>query len=576
MAEPTRTSPSDESFTRLVVRYLDGQISSEEFSQLNAELTADHSKRELFVEICLQGRLLAESLGSRLAATPSALEECPCDGTGASTSPPVSPLLGFLADSFQQGTELLRNPTRFSILMAAMTIGSLLTLLAFWAVPLYRSIERQWRMTVEPVYVARLTGQRDCRWMKGHVGPAPAAHLAVGRTLELASGLIEITFDHGARVVVEGPATLGVTSADGMSMDLGQLRARVPARAVGFQVTTPTVKITDLGTEFGLRVDRGGQTEVHVFDGQIQAELVADGQKASKPLKLTANQAARFYPGWNEAGRIAFNGQTFSRLVQLGPPPAPGRYTEAGPAGNPMAYWRFDGDAKRPGVVIEKIRAETGNNNGRAKGRATCSGDVFGGSVPQTGKPNTMCLDLERDSGDYVEVPHDPSISFADSSFTIEAWVKLETLPNGNVDSRQYIVHKKGRSGGLDNSNVEYGLHFTAGNQLVLQFSDGIGSHMISGGLSINDTTNWHYVSAAMDAENGLVRFTLDDRVVTKTGVTFKPKANTEPLIIGGHFNSVGAFDSTFDGKIDELRISRGVVPLDRLLRGGRTSDEHH
>ena len=110
MAESPRTSLSDHEFSHLVVRYLDGQISPEELSQLNAELATDDSKRELFVDLCLQGRLMAESLGGRLAMP--------------DTEPRRrSPLLGFLADSFRQGAGIFSNPTRFSILIAATAMS---------------------------------------------------------------------------------------------------------------------------------------------------------------------------------------------------------------------------------------------------------------------------------------------------------------------------------------------------------------------------------------------------------------------------------------------------------------------
>ena len=50
------------------------------------------------------------------------------------------------------------------------------------------------------------------------------------------------------------------------------------------------------------------------------------------------------------------------------------------------------------------------------------------------------------------------------------------------------------------------------------------------------------------------------------TDVTFAPAANNGPLVIGGHFNSTGQLDSTFDGLIDELRVTAGFVPESELL----------
>ena len=125
----------------------------------------------------------------------------------------------------------------------------------------------------------------------------------MGRKYALASGLMEITYDTGAKVILQGPCTYEVDSAAGGFLSLGKLTARVEKNdECGmmndevedteirtshhfsihplihlFSVRTPTAIVTDLGTEFGVEVKPGTGTEVHVFRGRVEAESVGQG-----------------------------------------------------------------------------------------------------------------------------------------------------------------------------------------------------------------------------------------------------------------------------------------------------------
>ncbi len=54
----------------------------------------------------------------------------------------------------------------------------------------------------KPAYVGRITGTADCHW----AGPeAPSFAVPLARKYELASGLMEITYTSGAKVILQGP-----------------------------------------------------------------------------------------------------------------------------------------------------------------------------------------------------------------------------------------------------------------------------------------------------------------------------------------------------------------------------------
>ena len=99
--------------------------------------------------------------------------------------------------------------------------------------------------------VATLVSANQCRWESSELPTAAGARLPAGHLL-LAEGLAEILFDNGAKVVLEAPADLELTSSSTCLLKRGRLIATVPPRAVGFRVDTPLAKVVDLGTKFGL------------------------------------------------------------------------------------------------------------------------------------------------------------------------------------------------------------------------------------------------------------------------------------------------------------------------------------
>jgi hypothetical protein len=210
--------------------------------------------------------------------------------------------------------------------------------------------------------VGRITGMVDCRWKEGTADRGQAAEcrtlpsplIRLGDKFALASGLMEITYDTGAKVILQGPVIYEVDSINGGFLSVGTLTARVEKRAEGggrmaeevaggpwsvagkseiknlksemvdsppfalrlpsssnpqslipnpslstihyplFTIKTPTATVTDLGTEFGVDVDQTGNTTSHVFCGFVRVQAVADGDKAQDDSQLLhENQSAR-------------------------------------------------------------------------------------------------------------------------------------------------------------------------------------------------------------------------------------------------------------------------------------------
>lgn len=120
-------------------------------------------------------------------------------------------------------------------------------------------------------------------------------HLSSGRTLEISAGLVALDFKAGVTVLLEGPARLTITGGKSARLDFGRLVARVnDVRGKGFIIDGPTGRVVDLGTEFGVSVERTGEMEVHVLEGSVTAS--SKGNKET-PVTLYKDEAMRLSAG---------------------------------------------------------------------------------------------------------------------------------------------------------------------------------------------------------------------------------------------------------------------------------------
>jgi hypothetical protein len=138
--------------------------------------------------------------------------------------------------------------------------------------------------------VARIVASTDADWR----GKAPFGNQALpAGAYELTRGSIVLLFTDGASVSVKGPATFHLRSARHLHLESGTLVARIPHEALGFTVTSPQSEVIDLGTEFGLSVNREGQTDVHVLDGLVEV-LPGKPDSTTPGIMIEAGQARRF------------------------------------------------------------------------------------------------------------------------------------------------------------------------------------------------------------------------------------------------------------------------------------------
>ncbi|HQI08513.1 MAG TPA: FecR family protein, partial [Anaerohalosphaeraceae bacterium] len=179
------------------------------------------------------------------------------------TAPPIEiPAVSKKSQEDEKPTEIKKvhpKVSKFSIVSLAMSSAALLFVIVYaHFVSMRRGIE-----------TATLTDSMNAKWADIASPVEKGTRLVTGeKRWLLREGYAELLFDNQARVVLEGPAEFQILAEDRVGLSYGKVYARVPQTAGGFSVYTPNAKIIDLGTEFGVQVEIGGNTQLHVLKGK--------------------------------------------------------------------------------------------------------------------------------------------------------------------------------------------------------------------------------------------------------------------------------------------------------------------
>jgi ferric-dicitrate binding protein FerR (iron transport regulator) len=153
---------------------------------------------------------------------------------------------------------------------------------------------------------ARLLSADNAKWGSGITPLNPNDRFPKG-TLVLDSGLIKLGFDNGNQLVIEGPASFSITDSNAMTLDQGALTATVTPVGRGLSISTRSVRVTDLGTEFGVKASATA-TRVIVFSGKVSL----DGSQGS-PRELSAGSEIEISSG--NVNPVPFEPRAFKRVM---------------------------------------------------------------------------------------------------------------------------------------------------------------------------------------------------------------------------------------------------------------------
>ncbi len=381
-------------------------------------------------------------------------------------------------------------------------------------------------------FVARLEASEDLQWSPATFGNLREDGWLTPGLLEIESGQAKIAFNSGATSTIEGPAKLSIESNNRVFLKFGRIVSEVPKPASGFTVNTPRLNVVDLGTRFGVSVNRNGDSELHVMEGVVEASRTQGNSVSTlvrEGLALRADERTR-----SELSTIPYNGESFVLTLDSSPAPQPSlRFTfdesEGGIIEDSGSLRHFDVPIIATGEMYQSPHRAPGYSG---------SGLVFR-------------------RGEFIEVPLSREFRL-EEPHTISFWLKIP--PRINRSSGDTLLHY-GREG--LGWALSCNLDLDQASKGALRVDHG-GGHIV-GSTDIADG-NWHHVACRfIGGENASLQSHLHLFVDGKQESLSDSQAGAieqgraSQLIMGSHQ------PSRFEGWIDELYFFRDAIPTSAI-----------
>jgi len=256
----------------LIQRLLDDQIEPDEMQRLGKAIREDPRVRDYYIDSLVVSAVIRRS--SQVTGELSKSDLIRAISSGAN----------------QSGS---RRVVRYLYSVAAILVFGVLILASVTLL----------RQRTQGPAVGRLAGVYEAQWRGARPHPGETVHVGA---YDLREGAVKIDLDQGTSLLLEAPCQVELKSVGEVTLRSGRLVATVPPQAKGFRVRTPTVLITDLGTQFGVVAHPDGSTEAHVLKGRINVALDPNRSARSMSLVVNDGQAAAV----DAAGRTIRGGLT--------------------------------------------------------------------------------------------------------------------------------------------------------------------------------------------------------------------------------------------------------------------------
>jgi ferric-dicitrate binding protein FerR (iron transport regulator) len=198
------------------------------------------------------------------------------------------------------------------------------SLAALLAIALFAYFAPKPNSTVEPKPIAQLPAEQSestalpimgtvtnsCNAQWDRLDNVTIGSELVPGSMWLSKGVIEITLKSQARIIIEAPSDVNLINDRLVHLNSGILTAYVPQPAQGFEIKTPSVLVTDLGTKFGVLVNNNGVTDVHVLKGFVETSFDGHG---TTPRQLHKDSAMRFDATAGSTNPIMFDKYRFPK-----------------------------------------------------------------------------------------------------------------------------------------------------------------------------------------------------------------------------------------------------------------------
>jgi len=300
--------------TELTLKSLEDKITEDEFRELDAYI-AGSCENAAYFSGCIATYLGIQKCGDFNRRMQTGTE--PFDGdlwNALARCEKTAPVIERQAGAERRGSrveKVERKPVEYRCRKRSLISIAVLAAMLLIIIVLDRSVP----MRQDDTPAAVLADSLNATWSAADRPLEKGASLAAGRGqhLLLRQGYAELLFNTNARVTVEGPAEFQILSEDAIHLNYGKFYATVPPEAIGFTVKTPSARIIDLGTEFGVEMDAQGNTFLHVLKGKTV--LIAGGKNTKTSVEVKGGDAKKVLAGTQSISDIACSERLFVRTI---------------------------------------------------------------------------------------------------------------------------------------------------------------------------------------------------------------------------------------------------------------------
>jgi hypothetical protein len=399
--------------TIYALKLSDQTISPEEFEELNSILSSDPkaARHYNFLMMSINNfresgqEILCDDLSMDILSKTLWQELADYEKTAPDLKIPQKKPQNELIQKVVYPPREKRKLSKFSIFMLFNTAAMILLFLFLKYVPTTAGIE-----------VATLTDSLQAKWADAAAPIEKGMRVVTGNErLLLTEGYVELLFDNHTRVTVEGPAEFQILTDDRIFLNYGKVYLTVPTEAIGFSVYTQNAKIIDLGTEFGVLAEIGGNTQLHVVKGKT---MLMAGHAGKVNMEVSEGMAKKISDDTEVISDIEYRSGYFVRNINS----------------ESTLIWK--------GQKLLDLADIAGGGNGFG------SGTIDMGIDPVTGKPSREFTGAQESANHYRLVP---SNAYIDGVF----------IPNGRtqqvVSSQGHVFHECPATSGSCYNNISYG-----------------------------------------------------------------------------------------------------------------------
>jgi hypothetical protein len=427
------------------------------------------------------------------------------------------------------------------------------------------------------------------KWRDAAAVRVPGTPLLEGETLDLVEGQIEISLKNDVRIALESPVTFRLDTERGGFLSHGALSVLLPTTARSgrptattvdrFTIRAPTLDVVDLGTEFGVKVDRQQTTDIHVYDGAIEVvPKDGDGAATGRQIVLHAGQSLR----------VEASGKT--NVIEL----KEDLSVRAGEVGLPDDHRRWLHYSKKlrrdPTLVAYYAFEPRAQAVGTLANRASATARRFDGILGDGTNPSTRptwatgrwraktALRFRSDRKQRVVIRdwHDTGIR---NAMTFCAWFR-SARDTGHMilasqwDSRPtyfFTLALRDKFDEYRGRGLPIRLRVSEDGQA--EGDEGISKSEAKSATFTTTSQGWVHVAFTIAAAGGQIRLYKNGREIDTGNLVFHPdrfEHVDQPLVLGAYSNQRHTF---FDGWIDEMAVFRRVLTgeeIDAMYQAGR------